>query len=48
MTRMDLVNDTNAETQWGGAYYKEWSMTRMQSTESKSQSVVNDTNAFGQ
>ena len=27
---------------------KEWSMTRMQSTEFKLKPVVNDTNAFGQ
>ena len=48
MTRMLLVNDTNAETQWAGAFYREWSMTRMHSTEFKSHPVVNDTNAFGQ
>ena len=48
MTRMLLVNDTNAETQWAGAFYREWSKTRMHSTEFKSHPVVNDTNAFGQ
>jgi len=55
MTRMLLVNDTNADTHPRSAFYEDgqwheclWSMTRMQATESKSHSVVNDTNAFGQ
>ena len=37
MTRMLLVNDTNADTHPRSAFYREWSMTRML--------LVNDTNA---
>ena len=42
------INDTDADTHAFLHFHIEWSMTRMQAIESKSHSVVNDTDAFGQ